>query len=124
MTISSPDFTLEARPAYVFCRYVGAFHAAHLVSTGPFIVSFCQEHQLDRVLIDLRESEGDLTAEDRYRIANQAPYDVPSAIRVAICIRPDQGESRRIWSSAMKARGFVAESFFEEKPAVEWLLSA
>lgn len=123
MTISSPDFTLEARPAYVFCRYVGAFHTTRLVNAGPSIAAFCREHQLDRVLIDLRESEGDLTAEDRYRIANQASYDVPLAIRVAICIRPDQGDGRKIWSSAMKARGFVAESFFEEKPAIGWLLS-
>ena len=123
MTPVLPDFTLEARTAYAFCRYSGPFHAARLVSAGPAIAAFCAEHRLDRVLIDLRGSEGDLSAEDRYRVANHAPYDAPVTLRVAICIRPDQGDARRMWSSAMQARGFLAESFLDEEPAIAWLLS-
>lgn len=118
-----PDFTLEARAAYVFCRYTGPFQTARLVSAGPAIAAFCAESRLARVLVDLRGSEGDLSAGDRYRIANSAPYDAPVTLRVAICIRPDQGDGRRIWSSAMQARGFVAESFLDEEPAIAWLLS-
>lgn len=124
MATGSPDFALEARPTYAFCRYSGPFQTERLVSAGPVIAAFCAEHKLDRALIDLRESEGDLTVDDRFRIANYASYDVPASIRVAICIRPDQGDGRRIWSTAMQARGFHAESFFDEEPAIEWLHSS
>ena len=117
------DFILEARAAYAYCRYAGPFQAARLVGAGPAIAAFCAEHRLARVLVDLRESEGDLSAEDRYRIANYAPYDAPVTLRVAICIRPDQGDGRRIWSTAMQAHGFVAASFLDEEPAIDWLLS-
>lgn len=124
MTNTFPDCTFEARAAYVFCRYAGPFQAECLVSLGSAVGAFCAEHQLDRVLVDFRESEGDLTFEDRYRIANNAPYAAPLTLRVAICIRSDQGDAQRTWTSAMSARGFLARAFFDEGPAIEWLLSS
>ncbi len=123
MATRRSSVTLEARPGYVFCRYAGPFEASHLVDVGPAVAAFCAENQLQRVLVDLRDSAGDLTVEDRYRVANTAPYDVPTRIRVAICIRADQGDAHNTWSSAMAERGFTAKSFVDPESALEWLLS-
>ncbi len=119
------DFTLafEERVGYVLCTYAGPFSAPPLIEASARIAAYCSERDHRRVLVDFRQSVGDLTVDDRYLIANNVRFHSPSSTRIAICIREDQGDKSRTWTSVMTAHGFAAESFRDLPAAIAWLLA-
>jgi hypothetical protein len=122
MTVASA-LVFEEGPGYALCRYGGAFRTPDLVDAAERITAFCSGHRYARVLVDLRASTGDLTVEDRYIVANNISYTAPVSLRVAICIRADQGDAENTWTSVMSAHGFAAQAFAEPEAAAKWLLT-
>jgi hypothetical protein len=115
--------SFEDRGAYIVVRYHGPLSAQALIDHSFQLREHCVHHGLTRVLADIRDSAGDLTAEDRLTIANNMNYHFPSDIRLALLSRPDQENRERTWENAASAHGLPAQSFTTESAAVAWLLA-
>lgn len=119
----SDALTFEDRGAFVFIRYRGAFSAQALIDSSFQVGAYCTRQNTYRVLADVRDSAGELSAEDRLVIANNMNYNFVPAIRLAILARSDQENPDRTWEHAIAAHGLPGQSFTSETAALAWLLS-
>jgi hypothetical protein len=117
------SLVFEDRGSFVVVRYHGTFSAHALIDSSFQLIAYCTRNNRYRVLADVRDSVGDLTAEDRLVIANNMNHNFLPTIRLALFVRADQENADRTWETALSAYGLAGRSFTDEATAIAWLLS-
>jgi hypothetical protein len=106
---------------YVLCHFTGRFALQPLLELARDIRAYCVEHGHRRVLVDLRESQGELGALERYEHAVAMSKTRGPGLRAAMLVRPDQAFPDRFWETVTRNRGLATHVATDPDEAIRWL---
>lgn len=107
---------------YAVIKYFTDMTTALAVKSGPELVSFLIENELNRVLFDMRESTNTQSAVDNYFFANQGikSFSYPRSMVTAFLVRPGD-HSHDFITTAFQNAGYKVEKFSKLEDAEKWL---
>ncbi len=107
--------------SHVVCHFTGRFALQPLLELARDIRAYCVEHGRRRVLVDLRESRGELGALERYEHAVEVSQTRGPGLRAALLVRPDQAFPDRFWETVTRNRGLATHVATDADAALAWL---
>ena len=112
---------------YLLARAVGQRTKDAIVTLAKEVVAAATKHDYDRVLVDVRELDGQMGVFDAYSIPVQH-FPVLKQLRIltkaVIVDSPKRRERYLFFESVARARGFNFRAFEDVDVAVDWLLSS
>jgi hypothetical protein len=86
------------------------------------IAAMSRQSGVDRALIDVRNSHGQLTTKDLYLLASAfSEIGFPSDFRLAVLHRFSGGDKAETFAMFAKQRGWNVQSFADFEEAFEWI---
>ncbi len=107
--------------AYTLCRYTGPFELNSLVDVAREVNEYCVRTEHYSVMVDIRESVGEIGAGERYELGTRMAELWNRKIRLAVIMRSDQIYSDHFWETVVNNRGIGARIFMEIDDATRWL---
>ncbi|HEX2697253.1 MAG TPA: hypothetical protein VHM28_06050 [Anaerolineales bacterium] len=111
--------TFENRGNYLFVEIAGLYSLKLILSTIQKISDNCQHDNLGKVLVDLRELEGDLSIIDRFEIGVEVARVIGPKIKVAAVAR--RSIINYMAETVAVNRGANLKVFSEMGKALNWL---
>lgn len=110
---------------YAFVTLGGVRTPEALMEAGTAIISYCLEHSLSRLLIDVRAASGSLDTLEIYEVAGHGIASRENArqvVRSAILDRTENLERVRFFETVAMNRGINVRVFDDRTEAESWLL--
>ena len=117
------NLQLEYRDGCLVIRTHGRDLFERMPVTMQAIAAAIRARPVRATLIDVRAVPGSVTFLDRYQMGNMAARHLPRVL-LAVLMREDQADPKRIGQLAAQNRGVNAEVFTDPAQAEAWLKNA
>jgi len=115
------NITITNKGSYLLFEYTGLFTVEKAISCIELEVESCIQHQIYKVLLDVRGMEGPIRIIDRYEVGTYAVKTAEHKIITALVGREEQILPDHFLEKVTFNRGVVMKVFTDMKEAVKWL---
>ena len=117
------NFTTKILDNYIQGDFTGRYNRELVNEYVTMIVNYCKLKNYTKLFFDFRKVEGEVTAFERYKLAEHLGTLQPGIIRIGAVVTKDQSHPTKVAETVATAQNINVKISTDESEVRDWLIN-